>query len=167
MILSQIGHFLEFISFNFSDSVCVHYKRLQFSKTGILNCYDLISKKLSKFRLSNHKLLIETGRHMKLPITERICPVCMEGTEDEIHLLVRCNLYQSARQPLLDKCAELRPHFDFYSDKEKFQFIMTTPVLMGNVSKFVYSALNDRDIYQDVSITLNGILDKVPNLLSG
>ena len=102
---------------------------------------------------------------MKLPITERICPVCEEGTEDEIHLLVKCNFYEPARKPLLDKCSELKPHFDFYSDKEKFQFIMTTPVLMGNVSKFIYSALNDRDIYQDVSTTLNGIMDKVSNSL--
>ena len=119
-------------------------------------------QKLSKFRLSNHKLLIETGRHMKLPKTERICPICKEGIEDELHFLVRCNFYESERKSLLDKCIELRPNFDFYSDEEKFHFIMTTPVLMGNVSKFIYSAMNERDIYHDVSITLNGILDKVP-----
>ena len=103
---------------------------------------------------------------MKLPITERICPVCRAGIEDEIHFLVKCNFYESARKPLLDMCVQLKPHFDFYSDEEKFQFIMTTPLLMGNVSKFIYSAFNDRDEFQEVSATLNGILDKVSNQIA-
>ena len=123
-------------------------------------------QKLTKFRLSNHRLLIESGRHMKLPITERICPMCRAGIEDEIHFLVKCNFYESARKPLLDMCVQLKPHFDFYSDEEKFQFIMTTPLLMGNVSKFIYSAFNDRDEFQEVSATLNGILDKVSNQIA-
>ena len=107
--------------------------------------------------------MIESGRHMKLPKNERICPVCREGIEDEVHFLVKCNFYEASRKPLLDLCIELRPHFDFYSDEEKFFFIMTTPLLMGSVSKFIYSALNDRDVHLDVITTMNGILEKVSN----
>ena len=120
---------------------------------------------LTKFRLSNHKLMIEKGRHLKLPLDERVCPVCQEGTEDEIHFLVQCNYYEILRKPLLDKCSELRPQFCFYSDEQKFTFMMTTPILMGDVSKFVYTALIDRDTYIDASATLNNILDQVSKSL--
>ena len=120
-------------------------------------------QKLAKFRLSNHRLMIESGRHMKLPKNERMCPVCSEGIEDEVHFLVNCNFYEEIRKPLLDMCVELKPNFDFYSDEEKFVFIMTTPHLMGSVSKFIYSAFNERDVHLDVITTLNGILEKVSN----
>ena len=42
-------------------------------------------QKLTKLRLSNHQLMIETGRHKKLPKDERICQLCHYGVEDEIH----------------------------------------------------------------------------------
>ena len=118
-------------------------------------------QKLTKLRLSNHKLMIERGRHLNLEKHERICPVCSEGVEDEIHLLLKCNQYDSLRAPLLHECSELKRNFCFYSDVEKFTFMMTTPALMGNVSKFINTAFNDRDIYLDASLTLNDVLDKV------
>ena len=44
-------------------------------------------------------------------------------------------------------CIKMR----YYTDKEKFIFIMTSPSLMGNVSIFLENALNDRDIYLEVA----------------
>ena len=44
---------------------------------------------LTKLRLSDHKLAIETGRYVrpyKKP-EERICPICKKDVEDEIHFL--------------------------------------------------------------------------------
>ena len=119
---------------------------------------------LTKFRLSNHRLMIETGRHMNLPKEERLCQVCGEGIEDEIHFLVKCKQFESLRKGIIEKCIELKPQFNFYSDKEKFIFIMTTPLLMGNVSKYIYTASKDRDIYLDASATLMSLLDKVPTV---
>ena len=98
---------------------------------------------------------------MNLPKEERICQICCEGIEDLFFFLVKCKQFESLRNPMFEKCIELRPQFDFYSDKEKFIYIMTTPLLMGNVSKFIYTASNDRDIYLDASATLIGVLDKV------
>jgi hypothetical protein len=120
---------------------------------------------LTKFRLSNHKLMIEVGRHMKLPKEERVCEVCNNGIEDEIHFLVNCKLYETLREPLLDICTELRPQFRYYSDQEKFIFLMTTPFLMGNVSKFLDSSLKERDIYLDTKATLDGLIKKVSSLV--
>jgi hypothetical protein len=91
---------------------------------------------LTKFRLSNHKLMIEIGRHKKLSKEDRICEVCNNGIEDEVHFLVRCKLYEKLREPLFNFCTELRPHFEYYSDQEKFVFLMTTPILWAMCQNF-------------------------------
>ena len=77
---------------------------------------------LTKFRLSNHKLMIEIGRHMipKLDKEQRICQICYAGVEDEIHFLTKCKILEPIRKPLFDLCEELRPEFTYYSPKEKF-----------------------------------------------
>ena len=120
---------------------------------------------LTKLRLSNHQLMIEIGRHKKLPKEERICQICHDGIEDEIHFLIKCKTLQQLRQPLLASCYESRPNFDFYTDKEKFIFIMTTPHLMGNVSKFVYSAFKERELILDVGTVVDSMLTKITSKL--
>ena len=49
---------------------------------------------LTKLRLSNHKLAIETGRYVRpyKKLEERICP------EDEIHFLTLCPVYQEKKK---------------------------------------------------------------------
>ena len=59
---------------------------------------------LTKLRLSNHKIAIETGRYsrpFKKP-AERICPICKIEMEDEYHFLNICPAYQEKRCSLLD-----------------------------------------------------------------
>jgi hypothetical protein len=47
----------------------------------------LVLSKLTKFRLSNHNLTIEKGRHLRIPVKERLCPFGCKDIEDEFHLL--------------------------------------------------------------------------------
>ena len=58
-----------------------------------------IRKTISKFRLSDHKLKIETQRYQrpKLNPDQRICTTCGE-TEDELHCIVRCKLNKFERE---------------------------------------------------------------------
>ena len=42
---------------------------------------------LTKLRLSNHPLFIETGRHSKTERHQRFCPFCPNFIEDEMHFL--------------------------------------------------------------------------------
>ena len=52
---------------------------------------------LTKLRLSNHKLAIETGRYSR-PLkksAERICPICKIEMEDEYHFL---NIYPAYQE---------------------------------------------------------------------
>jgi len=57
-------------------------------------------RNLAKFRLGDHKLRIETGRHNRprlLP-EQRICRACsMNKVEDEIHFLIECPIYANLR----------------------------------------------------------------------
>ena len=41
---------------------------------------------------------------------------------------------------------------------------MTSPTIMGDVSKFVYTAMSERDTYLDVSTTLQNVVDQVAKL---
>ena len=48
---------------------------------------------LTKFRLSNHTLMIEKGRHQNIDKNLRLCPFCPTRIEDEMHYFV--NVMQS------------------------------------------------------------------------
>ena len=60
---------------------------------------------LSKFRISNHKLRIETGRYSRplIELEDRVCNHCFsDDIETEEHFLITCNFYNYSRKPLLD-----------------------------------------------------------------
>ena len=47
---------------------------------------------LCKFRVSDHKLAIELGRHLNIPKAERYCNLCQQGKiGNEYHFLLECN----------------------------------------------------------------------------
>ena len=59
---------------------------------------------LTKLRLSNHVLAIETGRYLrpfKKPV-ERICPMFKLEMEDEYHFLTLCPAHQEKRNVVFD-----------------------------------------------------------------
>ena len=61
-----------------------------------LNCFQL-RKVVLKFRCSDHRLEIETGRHRKIKVEERICQLCRGNVETESHFLQECPLYTNLR----------------------------------------------------------------------
>ena len=89
---------------------------------------------LTKLRLSNHKLAIETGRYsrpFKKP-AERICPICKIEMEDEYHFLNICPAYQEKRSSLLDYLEnEYRIKISRMSPNRIFMFLINPP--SGNV----------------------------------
>ena len=126
---------------------------------------------LSRLRLSNHKLMIEVGRHQKLQRHERICQVCKRYVEDEVHFLINCELYDKIRKPLFEFCIEQKTNFMYYTDKEKFIFMMTSSDLTYELAKFLHKAFNIRDEHLKANnpednderfITCSERLDSVP-----
>ena len=78
-------------------------------------------KSFTKFRISNHKLKIETGRYSKsiTPLENRICEKCfLNEIESEEHLLLKCSFYYTSRRKLLETIKNNINHSNF----EKLSF---------------------------------------------
>ena len=58
-----------------------------------------IRQSMAKFRISNHRLRIETGRYDNTPLEQRLCLAC-HTIEDEQHLLLHCTKYEKERDEL-------------------------------------------------------------------
>ena len=107
-------------------------------------------KALSRFRLSNHSLMIEKGRHQRPRIerNERKCFICKDKVEDEIHFVINCPLYTDERDILFQVCRQNCIHFDaLTTDAQKFIFIMTNenPGVTRSLAKFIYNSFKIRE----------------------
>ena len=78
-----------------------------------------LRRTLTKYRLSEHNLAVEEGRHRQtwLPREVRLCSYCDQGTvETELHFLIHCNQYQSFRDQYFAKIIKI---FLYLSDWER------------------------------------------------
>ena len=80
----------------------------------------------SRFRVSAHKLRIETGRWQRLPREERICDCVNGGVQDEIHVLTVCEHCRQVRERFQDMNYQDIPH------------LMT----QNNACKYVYECMD-------------------------
>ena len=59
-------------------------------------------RSITKFRISAHRLKIETMRYIKLDRSERLCTKCSTGAiEDEQHFLMECSKFNAFRNRFL------------------------------------------------------------------
>ena len=96
-----------------------------------------VRQSFTKYRLSNHVLNIEKGRHMspKTPKEQRFCPFCPDKVEDEIHFLLECPTYEISRNELMNNIDT--PLLPSLSIQDKFKEIMS-PKNAQFVAKTVY-----------------------------
>jgi len=71
-------------------------------KADFLNTIKNTSRKkaVNKYRLGNHRLRIETGRHTVPKTSENliICPFChLNEVENELHFVLSCHFYDNLR----------------------------------------------------------------------
>ncbi len=100
---------------------------------------------LAKFRTSNHKLAIETGRYCKpkTPVNERTCIKCnCDLVENELHFLTKCNFYNGLRDKYLSSLKNTN-----FQDNEAFISVMTThdEMELYNLACFLQEAFSLRD----------------------
>ena len=86
---------------------------------------------ITKFRISDHELMIEVGRHKGLKQHLRLCPFC-QTVETKIHFLLDCSIYKHMREPLLNLVHRGNPILRYLSKEDKFSFI-----LVNSHEKFV------------------------------
>ena len=98
---------------------------------------------LSRLRTSSHTLMIEKGRHTKIPRIERKCPVCKDRIEDECHFIISCPLYNSIRKDLLESVRRTAPLFvEIPTDLQKFIFLLTNEndIVLTMLAAFTYKS---------------------------
>ena len=81
---------------------------------------------LSKFRLSNHDLVIEKGRHLGLEVYLRNCPLCPEiVVEDESHFLLECQTFTFLREEMFFHAENIFPGFENFPKKQRLNLLLT------------------------------------------
>ena len=100
-------------------------------------------KNVTKFRLSNHKLMIEVGRHQKVDTEQRFCPFCPNTVEDESHFLLYCPTYYSQRSAFLEPITSRIHNFSLLPDPQKFGLVMSH--MDPNLCSFISNSMDIRE----------------------
>ena len=101
---------------------------------------------LCKFRLSNHTLMIETGRHENIQQTNRRCPFCPENVENEVHFLIHCPIYTNLRLSMLEEIEKTIIGFYYPNDENfLFWFLLCNPIIAHLTAKFIKLAMDLRE----------------------
>ena len=105
---------------------------------------------ISRFRMSNHSLMIEKGRHVKpnkIKRNERYCPFCKNEVEDEEHFLISCPLYTPFRIQLEKFCKLQSNFYDSLDGHQKFIFILSNEneSIIKKIATFIMQSMNLRE----------------------
>lgn len=113
-LLAKYEHTMKEVYAKFWNNSVIHSRKLEFYHNfksryesepylEVIRTFDK-RRTLTKLRISNHKLAIETGRYTKTAIDDRICLFCsMNVIETEEHMILKCPLYNSLRLQLFEK----------------------------------------------------------------
>ena len=91
-----------------------------------------LRKTLTKYRISDHRLAVETGRHRQTwrPREDRQCSLCSQGeVETEIHFLLHCDAYKEIRESYFPKI------YENYTDINSLPDEAALPYLLGEKSQ--------------------------------
>ena len=99
---------------------------------------------MTKLRLSNHELMIEKGRHLKVDRNLRFCPFCPTKIESEKHLMLNCRAYKHIRDTMTQPIVDILPLFPLLTEDEKFIALLSDELLVHISSSYVHKAFEIR-----------------------
>jgi hypothetical protein len=119
-------------------SLCRFYKEIKSEKVleyYLINLDKRFLIPFCKFRASNHKLPIVTGRYIDLDLKDRLCTLCSSRSiGDEMHYLQKCQYFDKDRQ----LCFESKPSVsDIYQ-----LFNSEDVVVLESLAKFISIIMN-------------------------
>ena len=118
----------------------------------VINDFDL-RKTLTQFRVSAHRLAIESGRYRNIESNKRICKFCsLNLIEDENHFLLECPLYSNDRNVFLDSVSSYNSNFKNMHNEHKFIWLLSCEdiEICFEVAKFIrkcFTIRNNHNIY--------------------
>ena len=100
---------------------------------------------LTKFRLSNHKLMIESGRHQHIEKSQRFCHFCPGKLEDELHFLLECKTFEALREELLIETSKIENTILQIENRQKFLMLLTNPIIIHLTADYISRMSNARE----------------------
>ena len=103
---------------------------------------------LARFRSGCLPIRIETGRYDKTPLIERCCSFCTGyHLEDELHVLLNCELYSDLRYDLIQHMSSIESDFKSRPILAQFLSIMTTDSVQFILAKYIFTMYKRRKIH--------------------
>ena len=103
---------------------------------------------LTKFRLSNHTLMIEKGRHQGIDKNLRFCPFCPNCIEDEMHFLMDCKCFATHRNDFFTTINEkIRGNsLQYQNKKAKFVTLLSNSDIIPFTAQYIAQTMYVRDM---------------------
>ena len=98
---------------------------------------------LSKIRLSNHDLMIEKGRHLKIDKNERFCPFCPNLVETEEHFLLYCKTFSPIRKTVIPEAVSVAQPLNQCCTR-KFITLLSDENVAHQAGEYIHRALQCR-----------------------
>ena len=102
-----------------------------------------LRQQVTKLRLSNHRLAIETGRHNGIDQSIRFCEFCPNEVEDEAHFLFQCSVLNHLRSRYLEPITRDIIGFEFFPVEFKLKAVMSE--VKYDTCKFIADAMDLRN----------------------
>ena len=99
---------------------------------------------LSKLRLSDLHLQIEIGRFFQICRQERVCSLCCNGVEDELHVLFDCDVYSDLRTHWDTSVKTKCPELSNLSDIDMLYQSLQTRYATHELGSFLYLLMERR-----------------------
>lgn len=99
---------------------------------------------VTKFRLSDHNLMIEKGRHNGVKAYLRFCPFCENEVESEIHFLLDCPVYRNIRTDLINLIERENPFFRYLQKEAKFSYLLAN-ANQKEVAEYIHNSFELRN----------------------
>ena len=114
------GHYLQSWYAELADSskLCLYKDcKLYYEHETYLNCLNV---RTFRYTLSKFRSEIEVGRHHGLPRHDRLCRLCKDEVENEVHFMLQCPVYETLKQKYLPQKYYVFPNVN------KFNLLMSS-----------------------------------------
>ena len=157
--MKDIFHQECFTKINKEESKLRTYAKLK-TTIGMEKYIDLIQNTeervaISKIRLSNHDLMIEKGRHLKIRKEQRFCPFCTNIVETEYHFILNCGTFSSLRNQLLYEVGNIFPVFYQLQEQQQIVALINNENTIKLVGNYLHRTLECRRFLLKMHKTTN------------
>ena len=147
--MQDIFHQASFVEIGKESSKLLTYGRIK-TEIGreeyLANISNLNERTaISKIRLSNHTLMIEKGRHLKIAKDERYCPFCPYEIETEKHFILFCKSFALARLTLISEVEKVIRGFRNCDDNTKFKLLLSNNAVLPITGTYLYKSIYARN----------------------